>query len=350
MATVRLQNADRSFETQENEALLEAALREGLNLPYGCSSGNCGLCRARLIRGDVQPVRHHDFVFAQAERARGDFLMCSNSATSDVLIEIHLDENFRSIPLQTLHARVKTLEKMGEHLLWLRLRVPRLQRLRFLAGQYATLTLDNGAASDSAIASCPCDERHLDFHVRRQPGDRFSDSAFESLRPGHSVQVEAPRGRFAYGEGSCRPILFVAFDTGFAPIKSILEQLTARETNQLLHLYRICCGKEDLYLHNLCRSWADALDELTYTPLVIEESFSTWAANEASGMGKVEAMLERLLENHPDLSGMDLYVCAPEPIVERFETLAASHHLVRKQFHAEIIRGNSYTHCLGLGA
>ncbi len=347
MATVRLQGADRSFEIQGNETLLEAAIREGVGLPYGCSAGNCGLCRARLIEGELKPVRHHDFVFTQAERLHGDFLMCSNGAQSDLTLEVVLEKDPASIPWQTVQAKVKVAEKLGERLLWLKLRLPRSQRLRFLAGQYATLTLEDGVASDSAIASCPCDERHVDFHIRRLPDDDFSDRAFESLRPGQTVTVEAPGGRFAFDDDSTRPALFVAFDTGFAAVKSMLEHLTARESEQPLHLYRICCGKEDLYMHNLCRSWADALDELSYTPLVIEESFSAWVKDERSGMDKVEAMLRRVVEDHPDLSGMDLYVCAPEPVVERFDALAMEHRLVREQFHAEIIRGNSYTRCLG---
>ena len=347
MAIVRLQNADRSFEIQGNETLLEAAIREGISLPYGCSSGNCGLCRARLVKGELKPARHHDFAFTQAEQANGAFLMCSNGAAGDVTLEVALEKDLKAIPRQILQAKVRTAETLGDRLLWLRLRVPRSRRLRFMAGQYATLTLEDGATGDSAIASCPCDERTLDFHIRRLPGDDFSDRAFESLRPGQNVTVEAPGGRFTFDENSGRPALFVAFDTGFAAIKSMLEQLTARESGQPLHLYRICCGKEDLYMHNLCRSWEDALDELSYTPLVIEESFDEWVKDEPSGMDKVETMLRRVVEDHPDLSEMDLYICAPESVVERFDALAAERCLARDQFHAEIIRGNSYTRCLG---
>ncbi|MDE0612152.1 MAG: 2Fe-2S iron-sulfur cluster-binding protein, partial [Gammaproteobacteria bacterium] len=137
MAIVRLRNADRSFEIQGNETLLEAAIREGVGLPYGCSAGNCGLCRARLIEGELKPTRHHDFVFTQAERAHGDFLMCSNGAQSDLTLEVVLEKDPTSIPWQTLQAKVKIAEKLGERLLWLKLRVPRSQRLRFMAGQYA---------------------------------------------------------------------------------------------------------------------------------------------------------------------------------------------------------------------
>lgn len=350
MATVRIRNAGRSFDTQGNETLLEAAIRAGLSLPYGCSAGNCGLCRARLIAGELEARRHHDFSFTQAERAQGSFLMCSNGATGDVTIEALLDENADAIPTQTLQAKVKLADPVGDNLLLLKLRVPRSQRLRFMAGQYAILTLAGGAASPSAIASCPCDERFLDFHVRRLPDDAFSERAFQNLRPGDTVTVEAPEGRFSFDEDSPRPALFVAFDTGFAAIKSILEHVTARESETPLHLYRICCTTEDLYMDNLCRSWADALDELDYTPLVIGEALEDLLDDRMSGMERVAATLEKVLEDHPDLSGFDVYVCAPEPVVARFEALARECRLVREQLRAEIIRGNSYTRCLGLSA
>ncbi len=348
MPTVRVRNTEHSFEIQGNESLLEAAIRDGLSLPYGCSSGNCGLCRAQLLEGELQLLRPHDFHFSAAERTQGNFLMCCNSAKSDVTVAADIATDVDTIPTQTLQAKVKSADRISEQLMLLKLRVPRSQRLRFMAGQYAVLSLDDDTTSPGAIASCPCDERFIDFHVRRLPHDAFSENVFSTLRLGSNITVRAPYGRFAFDENSTRPALFIAFDTGFAAIKSILEHVTARESEQMLHLYRICCQKEDLYMDNLCRAWADALDELNYTPLVIGEALEELFDDEATGLDRVATMLEQVTTDHPDLSNYDVYVCAPETVVERFETLARPCGLEREQFHAEIIRGNSYTQCLGL--
>ncbi len=346
MATIRVQGIDRSFETLGEESLLDAAIRAGISLPYGCDAGNCGLCKARLIEGATRKTRQHDYVLSRAQQAHGDFLMCSNQPDGDISIEVEIAQDIASIPTQTLQMKARQVERVGEGLLRLQMRVPRSQRLRFMAGQYGVLTFSNGASSESAIASCPCDERFVEFHLRQLPDDAFSEYAFQSLRTGEMVTLEAPGGRFTFDDDSPRPAVFVAFDTGFAAIKSLLEHVTARESETPMHLYRICCSREDLYLDNLCRSWADALDEISYTSLIIGESYERWAA-ELSGLDRVAAMLTQVADDYPDLSEYDVYACAPEAVVERFEGLALNAGLTRKQFRAEVIRGNSHTRCLG---
>ena len=54
--TVRLTNKKKSFCVQDHETILEAAIRAGVSLNYGCSSGTCGLCMARLIEGQVTEI------------------------------------------------------------------------------------------------------------------------------------------------------------------------------------------------------------------------------------------------------------------------------------------------------
>lgn len=346
MATVRIQSDGRTFTAEGRETLLEAAIRAGVSLPYGCSAGNCGLCRARLVAGELAAVRHHDFAFSAAERAQGHFLLCSRAAAGDVAIALD-DPDAAAIPLQRLRAKVRGAERDGPDLMRLRLRPPRHARLRFLAGQYARLRIGT-AEAEAAIASCPCEERHLDFHLRRRDGDAFSDAAF-GLRPGAAVELEAPLGRFTFDEDSPRPAAFVAFDTGFAAVKSILEHVTARESARELRLFRVCCARADLYLDNLCRAWADALDELTYTPLALAEDFAEWEADPA-GLDRLEALLARIADALGDLSGRDLYVCAPEAVVERFEALARERGLARERFRAEVVRGHARAPCLGAPA
>jgi CDP-4-dehydro-6-deoxyglucose reductase len=70
-----------------NDTLLEAALRAGIPLNYGCSNGNCGDCKARLVSGQVKKVHPHDFVLKEPDKANGAFLLCSYTAITDVVIE-----------------------------------------------------------------------------------------------------------------------------------------------------------------------------------------------------------------------------------------------------------------------
>ena len=339
MATVRIEGEDRSFSARGEESLLNAALRAGLDLPYGCASGNCGLCSAQLVEGEAMPTQHSDYVPGTGERAQDAILLCCHAAASEDLL-LRLPRDTDAVPAQTLTAKVRSMTRAGADILLLRLRLTRSARLRFRAGQYATLTLPGGTQSDNSMANCPCEERFLDFHLRRLPGDEFSEEAFERLRTGDEVEVCAPHGSFSIDDTSDRSSVFIAFDTGFAAIRSLLEQRTAQESARALHLLRICCSDSDLYLDNLCHSWEDALDEFRYGSYVLDQS------HDAAGLDGIRAAVTEFFSGLAEGAEHDLYVCAPEEAVEKIEEVALRCGLPRERLHAEIVRGNSYSRCL----
>ncbi|MEY3669233.1 MAG: hypothetical protein RL258_628, partial [Pseudomonadota bacterium] len=43
----------KTFPVDPQETILEAALRAGIVLPYGCKDGACGSCKATLTQGEV---------------------------------------------------------------------------------------------------------------------------------------------------------------------------------------------------------------------------------------------------------------------------------------------------------
>jgi CDP-4-dehydro-6-deoxyglucose reductase, E3 len=69
-AQVTIQPSGHEFFVEGNDTLLEAALRAGIPLNYGCSNGNCGECKARLVSGQVRKVHPHDFVLKEPKSQR----------------------------------------------------------------------------------------------------------------------------------------------------------------------------------------------------------------------------------------------------------------------------------------
>ena len=47
----------RSLDVLDGETLLNAAIREGIGLPYGCRDGACGSCKSKLLEGRVARKR-----------------------------------------------------------------------------------------------------------------------------------------------------------------------------------------------------------------------------------------------------------------------------------------------------
>lgn len=266
MYRVRVAPSGRSFAIQRVDTLLEGALRAGLAPNYGCSNGNCGLCKARVVAGDVVKTRRHDYVLTTAEKAQGYVLMCSTAAASDLAIEAGEAGAADDIPRQRIVARLRQMLPLSGRVNLLHLQTPRTQRLRFLAGQSLTLTLGDASAT-YAIASCPCDDRNLQFHVVRD-ADEFS-RRLERCRPGDVVTVDGPHGTFTLAQAPPRPVVFVAGDTGFARIKSLAEHLMAIDDSHRAQLYWLAAD-DGHYLDNLCRSWADALDAFGYRPLTVD--------------------------------------------------------------------------------
>ena len=50
---VTLKSGKYSFYAEKHESILDAAIRAGVPINYGCSNGNCGLCKAQVISGST---------------------------------------------------------------------------------------------------------------------------------------------------------------------------------------------------------------------------------------------------------------------------------------------------------
>jgi CDP-4-dehydro-6-deoxyglucose reductase, E3 len=174
----------------------------------------------------------------------------------------------------------------------LHLQTPRSNRLRFLAGQRVTLGIRGGVADGSDIhgeypvASCPCDDRNLIFHVcrtdRRSASADFSAGLFDGrVKIADDVSVWGPWGNFVLEKGATRPLVFVAIDAGFAPINSLIEHAIAVDAAESITLYWASAQAGGQYLPNQCRAWAEALDEFSYRALASDELPAVFAANAA---------------------------------------------------------------------
>jgi len=307
------------FFIEGNDTILEAGLRAGIPLNYGCSNGNCGECKARLVSGQVKKVHPHDFVIKESDKNNGAFLLCSFTAITDVVIEATIS-GANDIPEQEITTKVKAVEMLGDGIAALHLTAPRSQRLRFLAGQHLTLSIDN-TEGEYYVASCPCEDRHIEVHVRRD-NRGFSRKVFDSLRKEDLVRIEGPHGNFVMKLDSRRPILFIAWEDGFAPIKSLVQHAMSLEVAEHMYLYW-AANDVGHYQDNLCRAWTDALDDFVYQPLQIDS-------------GPV-AVAEFILAHHPDLSHTDIYAAGPAQFLDALNSRALAHGLSPLGWHAEVI-------------
>ncbi len=324
-AQVRILPSGHEFFIEGSDSILEAGLRGGLALNYGCSNGNCGLCKCKVISGEVKKIAQHDYLLTEAEKGLGYVLACSNTAVTDVVLEADEAHGSSDIPLQEIDIKVKKLERPSDRLIILHTRTPRTKRLRFLAGQYLALRYHDLPAQDCSIASCPCDDMNLQFHIPVLSGDPFGEQIVQ-LKPNTSLTIRGPRGDFTLNEDSPRSLVFIAGNAGFGPVKSLIEHAMALDIAETIDLFWITTPDNSHYLGNLCRSWDDALDNFRYTAL------------EASANRPVEALLPVILDQLDDLRGLDFYACLPDPLLNTLENFLLANGIPAQQIRLEPVR------------
>jgi CDP-4-dehydro-6-deoxyglucose reductase len=305
-AQVQIIPSGHDFFLQGSENILDAGLSAGLALDYGCSNGACGKCKARLVSGEIKKIRNHDYVLTEAEKLAGYFLACSNTAVTDIVLEANEAHNENEIPQQRITAKIRKIEFPNQDIAILNVKTPRTQRLRFLAGQSVNLHLKGLEARNLPIASCPCDDMNLQFHVPRGTDEDLSDYIFDTAKSAESVTIEGPTGHFVlHEEDTHRPLIFIAYDTGFAPIKSLIEHALTRESSELVHLYWMAPRQHGHYLGNVCRAWADAFEHFHYTALDTDDT---------NGLGHetVDNMFDTIITDHDDLSYFDVFIAGPD--------------------------------------
>jgi len=326
-AQVRLLPSGHEFFIEGSDSILEAGLRSGLALNYGCSNGNCGLCKAKVVSGQVGKIRDYDHVLSDTEKGLGYILTCSHTAITDVVLEAEEAAGSRDIPLQEIDIRVKKIETPAEHVLLLHARTPRTRRLRFLAGQYLSLEIPGLPPRDCSIASCPCDDMNLQFHVTATPGDPITQKLRDCLKTGTTIHIKGPHGEFTLDEESSRPLVFIACNTGIGPVKGLVEHAMALDTADHIHLCWITTRGNSHYAGNLCRAWEDALDNFHYTAL------------EADTDAAVADRIADYLRTIGNPGQFDFYACLPEPLLEAAESVLTGNGVPPGQLRLEPLRG-----------
>jgi len=306
---ITIQSSNQIFIAQEDETILEAALRQSIGLPYGCRNGACGSCKGQLISGNIEYKDVPLTGLTVQDLDAGMILFCQAKPVSDIIIKARQIRAAGDLPLRKMPCRVIKIEKLNHDVLRLFLRLPSTERLQFLAGQYIDILMPDGKHRSYSLANAPHDDEFLELHVRHYEGGLFSEFAFHHLREKTLLRIEGPLGTFFLNETSNRPIIMVAGGTGFAPVKSIIEHAKHKQLQRQIHLYWGARSKEDLYLHELASEWADNMSGFNYIPVLSDPK------NNDSWEGRTGLVHEAVLNDFADLSGYEVYTCGPPLMV-----------------------------------
>jgi len=321
---VTIAGSGHRFEVDEDETILDAAIRQDIGLPYGCRNGFCGACLATLVEGEVEyPDGEPDKLIDAAEDA---CLPCQAVPRSDLVLEVEEIETPEEIKPRTMPVKVVKIDHLADDVVRLWLKLPEEQRLQFMAGQYLDFLLDDGRRRAFSIANPPHEDDLIELHIRHVDGGVFTDWAFTQMKDGTILRIEAPLGTFTLDEESGRPMLFIAGGTGFAPIKSQIEHAFHAGLDRPMVLYWGVRSQKDLYLPDLPRQWEKEHENFRFVP-VLSEPGEGWQGR--SGWVH-EAVLEDLGDELPKY---DVYMAGPPPMVSAARDALLERGVPESQLH-----------------
>jgi CDP-4-dehydro-6-deoxyglucose reductase, E3 len=311
--TITVEPSGRSFTAEPSEAMLLAAIRQGIGLPYGCKDGACGSCKCKLVSGSVVHGPHQPKALSAEEEAAGYVLTCCGVAQSDVVIESRQVTEEGAFPIKKMPVRVSALERASHDVMILRLQLPAADTFKYHAGQYVEFLLRDGDRRSYSMATAPhsqAEAPQMELHLRHMPGGKFTDHVFSNMKEKEILRIEGPYGSFFLREDSDKPIVLLASGTGFAPIKAILEHMAFNGITRPTTLYWGGRRPADLYQNDWITAQAAAMPNLQYVPVVSD------ALPEDNWTGRTGFVHLAVLQDLPDLSGHQVYACGAPIVVE----------------------------------
>ena len=307
---VTIKPSNRELDVEPGETVLEAAMRAGITLAYGCRNGACGSCKGKLVQGQVDYGNHAAHVLPDFEKKLGFALFCRAKPLTDLVIEAREINTAGAAQARKLPCRVQRIERPADDVAVLYLSLPANERLQFLAGQYVEIILRDGKRRAYSLGNAPEDDTQIELHVRSMPGGTFTDYVFNRMKEKDILRFEGPLGTFFLRADSDKPMIFVASGTGFAPVKSILLHAFRSGVQRQMVLYWGGRRPKDIYMDALCRQWQAEHPNFSYIPVVSD------ALPEDQWQGRTGFVHRAVMQDFPDLSGYQVYACGAPIVIE----------------------------------
>jgi CDP-4-dehydro-6-deoxyglucose reductase len=321
---VSVRPSGRQFTAEATDNILDAALRSGVGLPFGCKDGACGSCKAKVLSGELEQGLHAAPALSHEEHVAGMALLCCSQPRSDLVIEVPEIAGYGDFPARKMPCRITHLERVAPDVVIITLQLPASERLHYQAGQFLEFTLGQGARRCYSIATAPHSEEPISIHVRHMPGGIFTDALFgnaaKPIKERDILRLEGPLGTFFLRTDSQRRIVLLASGTGFAPIKAIAETIFHLRLNhddparpqpaRPVTLYWGARARRDLYMNELPMQWAATQPNFRYVPVLSD------ALPQDGWSGRTGFVHQAVMQDLPDLSQYDVYACGAPVMVD----------------------------------
>lgn len=311
---------------QEGESVLDALLREHIDIPYACKEGACQSCMIRSLNG-APP--------AKAQQGLKDVLQHQNYFLACLCYphqDMHVSLNSPAASFNQATVIDKQLLNPETLLLSLHLQEP----MDFYAGQFVNLKREDGLMRSYSIANNRIHAHKLTFHIRRLTGGRFSVWAHQELNIGDSIAVSDPQGLCYYLPNKPEQnMLLIGTGSGLAPLAGIISEALHHGHHGQIHLYHGSREVDGLYWTAEMQQLADQYPNFHYTACVSSgdtpEGFAKGRANEVA------------MSDIPKLNDWRVYLCGHPDMVKQSKRQAYLNGAGLQDIHADAFHVASVT-------
>jgi phenol/toluene 2-monooxygenase (NADH) P5/A5 len=300
------------IEVEEGQTILQAALRQGVWLPFACGHGTCATCKVQVLDGDVEVGAASPFALMDIERDEGKVLACCATVQSDVTIEadIDVDPDFLGYPVADFHATVTAIVELSPTIKGVHLRLDR--PMAFQSGQYVNLELPGIDGSRAfSLANPPGQTGEVELHVRLVEGGAATGYIHQQLKVGEQLQLSGPYGQFFVRGSQPGDLIFIAGGSGLSSPQSMILDLLEQGDSRQITLFQGARNVAELYNRELFEGLAHEYANFTYVPALSQ-------ANDDPSWRGFKGFVHDAAKAHFDgrFGGHKAYLCGPPPMID----------------------------------
>lgn len=319
------------IEVEDGQTILQAALRQGVWLPFACGHGTCATCKVQVLDGEVDVGAASPFALMDIERDEGKVLACCCTVQSDVTIEadIEVDPDFAGHPVEDFVATVSAIVDLSPTIKGVHLRLDR--PMAFQAGQYVNLELPGIDGSRAfSLANPPGRPDEVELHVRLVEGGVATSHIHRQLQVGDAVKLSGPYGQFFVRDSQDGDLIFIAGGSGLSSPQSMILDLLARGDTRKITLFQGARNVAELYNRELFERLAAEHEHFTYVPALNQ-------AAEDDGWTGFKGFVHDAAREHFDgrFAGHKAYLCGPPPMIDAAITTLMQGRLFERDIFME---------------
>ncbi|MFW1689862.1 NADH:ubiquinone reductase (Na(+)-transporting) subunit F [Acinetobacter ursingii] len=320
-----------TIEVAEDQTILDAALRQGVWLPFACGHGTCGTCKVQVTDGFYDVGDASPFALMDIEREEQKVLACCCKPESDMIIEADVDEDpdFIGYLIEDYQATVLSISDLSPTIKGVRLQIDR--PMQFQAGQYINLQLpDIEGTRAFSIANSPNEMGIIELHIRHVKGGVATTYVHEQLAIGDELQLSGPYGQFFVRKSDTQDVIFIAGGSGLSSPQSMILDLLQAGDQRIIYLFQGARDVAELYHRELFEDLVKQYSNFRYIPaLNAPKTEDQWTGF----TGYVHEAVADYFEQR--CSGHKAYLCGPPPMIDAAISTLMQSRLFERDIHTE---------------